>query len=72
MIPPAAVKAMRAVLPKEAHLLPVGGVSPGTMARYLKAGANGFGLGSALYRAGAEAEDVGERAEAFITALKAV
>jgi 2-dehydro-3-deoxyphosphogalactonate aldolase len=52
MISPAAVKAMRAVLPREALLLPVGGISAENMASYAKAGANGFGIGSSLYSPG--------------------
>jgi 2-dehydro-3-deoxyphosphogalactonate aldolase len=61
------VKAWRAFLPA-AWLLPVGGIAPATMAPYLAAGANGFGLGSALYRAGMGAAGVGERARAFAEA----
>lgn len=69
MIPPVAVKAMRAVLPRDAHVLPVGGISPDTMAPYLAAGADGFGLGSALYKPGMAADQVGANARAFVTAL---
>jgi 2-dehydro-3-deoxyphosphogalactonate aldolase len=67
-LPPAVVKAWRAVLPRETWLLPVGGIAPASMAPYLAAGANGFGLGSALYRAGMRAAEVGERARAFAEA----
>ena len=70
MIPPAAVKAMRAVLPASALVVPVGGITPDNMAVYLAAGANGFGLGSALYRSGLTAEEVGANARAFVAALK--
>lgn len=69
MIPPAAVKAMRAVLPPDALLLPVGGITPANLAPYLSAGANGFGIGSALYKPGVTAEVLGERAHAFAAAL---
>jgi 2-dehydro-3-deoxyphosphogalactonate aldolase len=65
MVSPAVVKAMRAVLPTEALLLPVGGITPDTMGAYRQAGANGFGLGSALYRPGMEAEEVARNAAAF-------
>lgn len=71
MIPPVAVKAMRAVLPRETQLLPVGGIQPDNMAGYRVAGADGFGLGSALYKAGMGAEEVAEHAAAFMTALRA-
>ena len=70
-LPPAVVKAWRAVLPPGVWLLPVGGIAPATMAPYLAAGANGFGLGSALYRAGMSATEVGERARAFRDAWQA-
>jgi 2-dehydro-3-deoxyphosphogalactonate aldolase len=68
MIPPAAVKALRAVLPAQVPLLPVGGIAPATMARYLAAGANGFGIGSALYRPGTSAGEVARMARAFADA----
>lgn len=64
-LPPPVVKAWRAVLPADVWLLPVGGIAPETMATYLAAGASGFGLGSALYRAGMSAPEVGARAGAF-------
>lgn len=68
MIPPAAVKALRAVLPAGSVLLPVGGITPVSMASYAKAGANGFGLGSALYRPGRTATEVGSSARVFLEA----
>lgn len=52
LINPTAVAAMRTVLPPATVVLPVGGITPDNMQPYVKAGANGFGLGSALYRAG--------------------
>ncbi|TWO73073.1 2-dehydro-3-deoxy-6-phosphogalactonate aldolase [Caenimonas sedimenti] len=65
MIPPAAVKALRAVLPREAALLPVGGIAPESMAAYRAAGATGFGIGSALYRPGDSAAVVLANARRF-------
>jgi 2-dehydro-3-deoxyphosphogalactonate aldolase len=70
MITPATVKALRAVLPKTAALMPVGGITPNNMAAYLAAGASGFGLGSALYAPGKSASAVQLQAEAFTRALK--
>lgn len=52
MVPPSAVKAMRAVLPADCLLIPVGGISPANMPAYLQAGTSGFGMGSNLYTAG--------------------
>jgi 2-dehydro-3-deoxyphosphogalactonate aldolase len=70
-LPPAVVKAWRAVLPPETWLLPVGGITPATLAPYLAAGANGFGLGSALYKAGMTAAQVAVNARAFAKAWPA-
>jgi len=67
---PAVVKAWRAVFPKALRFLPVGGITTANMAAYLSAGADGFGLGSALYRPGLTAEDVGARAKNFVEALR--
>jgi 2-dehydro-3-deoxyphosphogalactonate aldolase len=66
---PAILKAMRAVLPKDMRLLPVGGIAPDTMGPWREAGAAGFGLGSALYKPGLTAAEVGARARAFVSAL---
>ncbi|MBV9879177.1 MAG: hypothetical protein JO180_01720, partial [Gemmatirosa sp.] len=65
---PAVLKAMRAVFPKATRFLPVGGITPETMAPYVAAGASGFGLGSALYRPGDSPARVGENARAFVEA----
>jgi 2-dehydro-3-deoxyphosphogalactonate aldolase len=67
-IAPAAVKAMRAVLPAQVQLLPVGGIAPATMAGYRAAGASGFGIGSALYKPGMDAAAVAASARAFADA----
>ncbi len=72
MITPAVVKAWRAVIPADAPILPVGGITPDNMAPYLAAGASGFGLGSALYRPGDSAARVGEKAAAFVSAWRAL
>lgn len=66
---PAVLKAMRAVLPPATRVLPVGGITPDTMQPWRDAGAPGFGLGSALYKPGFSAAEVGTRAMAFIRAL---
>jgi 2-dehydro-3-deoxyphosphogalactonate aldolase len=66
---PALLKALRAVLPNEMPVLPVGGVAPDTVAAWRVAGAAGFGVGSALYRPGDDAATVGGRARGFVAAL---
>ncbi|MCJ0762321.1 2-dehydro-3-deoxy-6-phosphogalactonate aldolase [Variovorax terrae] len=68
MVPPAAVKALRAVLEADTLLFPVGGITPANMAAYRAAGASGFGIGSALYRSGLPAAEVRENAMKFIAA----
>ena len=70
MASPAIVKALRAVLPASVLLLPVGGITPDTMGAYRAAGANGFGLGSALYRPGMAATEVARHAAAFVSAWR--
>jgi len=67
---PAFLKAQRAVLPKTTRVLAVGGISPDNMAQWRAAGADGFGLGSNLYRAGKSVADVARDAAAFVTAAK--
>jgi len=65
----AALKAMRAVLPVTATILVVGGVSADKIAAYRDAGATGFGIGGALYRAGASVAEVRRNAVEFVAAL---
>lgn len=62
---PALAKAHRAVLPRTTPLLAVGGVTLDNLGDWAAAGANGAGLGSTLYTAGATAAEVGTRAQAF-------
>lgn len=69
---PAVLKAQRAVLPEKVPVLVVGGVAPDMMAPWIAVGANGFGLGSALYRVGASAAEVGRLAAQFTAALKSL
>ncbi|HEU0229243.1 MAG TPA: 2-dehydro-3-deoxy-6-phosphogalactonate aldolase [Burkholderiaceae bacterium] len=66
LLTPTVLKAWRAVLPADVPLVPVGGITPDNMQAYLDVGAAGFGLGSALYRAGDTAAAVRPRAQAFM------
>jgi 2-dehydro-3-deoxyphosphogalactonate aldolase len=70
LLPPAAVKAWRAVLPKETLLVPTGGVAPDTIAAYRAAGADGFGIGSALYKPGMSPDELAQKAAAFVAAVR--
>jgi 2-dehydro-3-deoxyphosphogalactonate aldolase len=67
-IPPEAVRAWRAVLPKEVPLYPVGGITQERIGAYRRAGANGFGIGSALYKPGAAVDAVARAAQTFVKA----
>lgn len=70
MVPPKAIAAMRAVLPQDAVVAAVGGVSTDNMAPYRAAGVNGFGLGSALFKPDYTLDDIGRRARAFTETLE--
>lgn len=68
MISPAVVRALRAVLPADTRLLPVGGITPENMSQYIAFGASGFGIGSALYKPAMTASQVRAQAMRFISA----
>ena len=69
MMPPAVVKAMRAVLPEETLLVPVGGMGPETWQPFQKVGARAYGTGSSLYKAGMSMETLEKNAAAFAASL---
>ncbi len=69
LISPQAIAALRAVLPDEALLAVVGGVTPELMRDYRAAGANGFGLGSALFKPEYSLDEIRLRAEGFVAAI---
>ena len=70
LLTPAVLKSMRAVFPSTTRFLPVGGITPDSMAGYVAAGAAGFGLGGALYRRGDEPSRVAANARDFVAAWK--
>ena len=70
LISAAAVKAMRAVLPREVIVLVVGGVSADLISQYREAGANGFGIGGGIYRPGTSPEQAGANAATYVAALR--
>ena len=71
-LPPAVLRAWRAVLPKGCWLMPVGGITPEAMAPYRAAGADGFGLGSALFSPGLDLARLEANAGAFVAAWRAI
>ena len=68
MLPPAVVKALRAVLPVDTLLIPVGGIGVHNIAAYRSAGAGAFGIGSALYASGKSVAQVRQYAIEIIAA----
>jgi 2-dehydro-3-deoxyphosphogalactonate aldolase len=71
-LPPGALKAWRAVLPRDALVFAVGGIRPDNMAPYWSAGASGFGTGSNLYAPGAKPETVRAAAAAYAAGFRAL
>lgn len=65
LVSPASIKALRAVLPAAALLLVVGAVTPDNADPLRQAGADGFGIGGSIYRAGHSAGQAGANAAAF-------
>jgi 2-dehydro-3-deoxyphosphogalactonate aldolase len=66
---PAVIKAQKAVLPKSVPLVIVGGIQPNNMAPWLEAGADGFGLGSGLFKPGQSADTTAAQAQAYVAGL---
>jgi 2-dehydro-3-deoxyphosphogalactonate aldolase len=71
-LPPDVVAAWSAVLPAETWLIMVGGITPASMARYRRAGARGFGIGSVIYRAGMPLDAIEHAAREFVEAARAL
>lgn len=71
LIGPDGVKAIRAVLPKATQVYAVGGAGPENFAQWLRAGANGFGIGTALYTPGLSAAEIATRATRIVSAYDA-
>lgn len=63
------LKALRAVLPKNALVIPVGGIEASNIAPWMSAGAQGVGAGSSIYRPGDDAATVQTKAEALVNAV---
>jgi 2-dehydro-3-deoxyphosphogalactonate aldolase len=66
LLGPDGLRAIRAVLPSNKEVLAVGGAGPDNFADWAAAGANGFGIGTAIYRPGDTADAVAKRASAIV------
>jgi 2-dehydro-3-deoxyphosphogalactonate aldolase len=61
---------LRAVLPKGTLMLPVGGVDTTTLPAWRDAGADGYGIGSSVYRPGASGRQTADKARMMIEVLR--
>ena len=68
LIGPDGLKAIRAVLPANCPVYAVGGAGPANFAQWIKAGAQGFGIGTALYTPGLGVADIAARARDIVAA----
>lgn len=68
LIGPDGLKAIRAVLPKGCQVYAVGGAGPENFAQWVKAGASGFGIGTAIYTPGLSVAEVADRAARIVAA----
>ncbi|WP_227268624.1 2-dehydro-3-deoxy-6-phosphogalactonate aldolase [Roseobacter weihaiensis] len=71
MAGPSGLSAMRAILPEGTQVYAVGGAGPENFADWISASADGFGLGTALYKPGLSAEEVAARARTIVKAYRA-
>jgi 2-dehydro-3-deoxyphosphogalactonate aldolase len=71
MAGPGGLSAMRAILPAGTQVYAVGGAGPENFGEWITASADGFGLGTALYRPGLTAKEIGARARDIVAAYRA-
>ncbi|MCX8998273.1 2-dehydro-3-deoxy-6-phosphogalactonate aldolase [Rhizobiaceae bacterium BDR2-2] len=71
LIGPAGIAAVRAVLPKGTPLYAVGGAGADNFPEWIRAGATGFGIGTALYRPGQSVEATAAAAAKIVSAYDA-
>lgn len=69
---PEGLAALRAVLSADRDVYAVGGVGADNFSQWRKAGANGFGIGTAIYKPGLSAGDIKERAQRLVAAYDEV
>ncbi|MFN4193170.1 MAG: 2-dehydro-3-deoxy-6-phosphogalactonate aldolase [Tabrizicola sp.] len=72
LVGPEGLKALRAVLPKGLPVYAVGGAGPANFADWAKAGADGFGIGTALYTPGLSLAEIAGRAARIVGAYDEV
>lgn len=67
---PAFLTAIKTILPKNIFIYAVGGIHLDNMALYKKAGADGFGLGTVLFKPGMKIEEIEKSAKQYIHCVK--
>ena len=72
MAGPKGLKAMRAILPTGTQVYAVGGAGPENFVEWIAASADGFGLGSAIYKPGDTPERVATKVQAIVAAFDAI
>lgn len=71
LLGPDGLKAIRAVMPQGTQIYAVGGAGPENFAQWFAASADGFGIGSALYKPGMSTADIAARAKDIVAAYDA-
>lgn len=71
LIGPDGLRAIRAVLPKGTQVYAVGGAGASNFGEWITAGADGFGIGTALFTPGLSVTDIATRASAIVAAYRA-
>ncbi len=72
MAGPSGLAALRPVLPRGTQIYAVGGAGPENFGQWIKAGADGFGIGSALFKPGMSVSEISERAQQIVAAYDEV
>lgn len=67
---PGGLRSVRTILPPSARVWPVGGVSAGNLAEWVRAGADGFGIGGRLYEPGIAIPELEARARELVAAWR--
>ena len=70
IMPPVAVRALRAALPPAIEIFPTGGIDESNMLAYLRAGADGFAIGSSLYKPGKTLTAIESDAKSIVAAFR--